>query len=94
MTPACSSNKKTLTVTVNVKEAVPFANFLEVTISSGTESATFTQGISEVKAHPLTVTQGGNTVDYTYSVRGLYRPAGSTNTWRSAAPLTRTVACN
>lgn len=93
MTPVCSSNKKTLTVTVNVKETVPYANLLEVTISSGIESATFTQGISEVKAHPLTVTQGGNAVDYTYTVRGLYRPAGSANTWRSAAPLTAAVRC-
>lgn len=93
VTAACTA-KKTLTLTVSVNEAVAYANRLEIIITSGADTLTATQGLTEVKQYPLTATQGGKTVDFTYTVRGLYTPAGSTNTWRSAAPLTRTVSCS
>lgn len=93
VTPVCT-NKKTLTLTVSVAETVAYANKLDVTITSGTDTMAATQGITEVKQHQLTVVQGAKTVDFTYTVLGLYTPAGSTNTWRSAAPLTRTVTCS
>lgn len=92
-TPVCT-NKKSLTLTVSVSEAVAYANKLEVTITSGADTLTASQGIAEIKQHQLTVLQGAKTVDFTYTVRGLYTPPGSTNTWRSAAPLTRTVTCS
>lgn len=91
--PVCG-NKKTLTLTVSVKETVPYANRLDVSIVSGIESMTATQPISTAGTHSLAVSAAkGNSVDFTYTVRGLYTPPGSANTWRSAAPLTRTVTC-
>ena len=94
VTPVCTS-KKTLTLTVTVKETVAYANRLEVTITSGIESMTATQAVSASGSHSLSVSAAkGNSVDFTYTVRGLYTPAGSTNTWSSAAPLTRTVSCS
>lgn len=93
VTPTCV-NKKSFTLTVNVKEAVPYANNLDVIITSGTDTLTAIQGITEIKQHQLTVVQGAKTVDFTYTVRGLYTPANSNNTWRSSAPLTRTVTCS
>lgn len=92
VTPVCTT-KKSLTLTVSINEAVAYANKLEVTITSGTDTLTATQGITEIKQHQLTVLQGAKTVDFTYTVRGLYQPAGSSTVWRSAAPLTRTVSC-
>ncbi|MFD5276424.1 hypothetical protein ACFWIX_02555 [Pseudarthrobacter sp. NPDC058362] len=92
--PVCSS-KKTLTLTVNVRETVPYANFLDVTITSGTESTNRVQPVGSIESHTLTISAAkGSTVDYTYTVRGLYTPVNSTNTWRSATPLTRTVSCS
>jgi hypothetical protein len=93
VTPACTS-KKSLTLTVNVEEAVPYANLLDVTITSGTETTTSIQDIGIIDSHTLTVSAAkGHTVDFTYTVRGLYQPAGSSTVWRSAAPLVRTVSC-
>lgn len=93
VTPVCAS-KKSLTLMVNVKEAVPYANLLEVTITSGAETTNRIQAVGAVDSHTLTVSAAkGHTVDFTYTVRGLYQPAGSSTVWRSAAPLTRTVSC-
>lgn len=94
VTAVCAS-KKSLTLTVSVKEPVAYANFLDVTITSGTDSPTWNQPVGSTESYTLTVSAAkGNTVDFTYTVRGLYTPAGSTNTWRSAAPLTRAVSCS
>lgn len=64
-----------------------FVNLLQVTVSSGIDSATFTQGISEVRAHPLTVTQGGiGVVD-----PSAQRPSGSC-CWTMPGPPRKTPA--
>ncbi|MDQ0673900.1 hypothetical protein QFZ36_001461 [Pseudarthrobacter siccitolerans] len=88
----CGSNKKSLTLSVGAKAAIAYANELQVIVSSGGVSSTTYQGLSE-SSRTFTAAQGGSSVVFTYEIRPLYRPLGSTNFWRSQVPFSGTYTC-